>query len=67
MPKISVRDNENNRWKRKKKNLKNEVKKTNNDRKKTKGEKNYSERVRAKWYCCAFKLDFLQLIYVKLP
>ena len=24
--------------------------------------KSYSERVRAKWFCCAFKLDFLQLI-----
>ena len=22
----------------------------------------YSERVRAKWFCCAFKLGFLQLI-----
>ena len=36
-------------------------------RKKTKTEKNkrdksYSERVRAKWFCCAFKLGFLQLI-----
>ena len=37
-------------------------------RKKTKTEnnrrdKNYSEKVRAKRFCCAFKLDFLQLIY----
>ena len=36
-------------------------------KKKTKTEKNrgnesYSERVRAKWFCCAFKLSFLQLI-----
>ena len=36
-------------------------------KKKTKTEKNkgggsYSERVRAKWFCCAFKLGFLQLI-----
>ena len=23
---------------------------------------NYSERVRAKWFCCAFKLGFLQLM-----
>ena len=38
-----------------------------NRRKKTKIEKNkldgnYSERVRAKWFCCTFKLGFLQLI-----
>ena len=26
------------------------------------GGRNYSERVRAKWFCCAFKLSFLQLI-----
>ena len=24
--------------------------------------RSYSERVRPKWFCCAFKLDFLQLI-----
>ena len=29
---------------------------------KNKGDKSYSERVRAKWFCCAFKLSFLQLI-----
>ena len=23
------------------------------------GDKNYSERVRAKWFCCVFKLGFL--------
>ena len=27
-----------------------------------KGNRNYSERVRAKRFCCAFKLGFLQLI-----
>ena len=26
------------------------------------GNKGYSERVRGKWFCCAFKLGFLQLI-----
>ena len=26
------------------------------------GNRSYSERVRAKWFCCAFKLGFLQLI-----
>ena len=29
---------------------------------KNKGDKSYSERVRTKWFCCAFKLGFLQLI-----
>ena len=29
---------------------------------KNKGDRSYSERVRAKSFCCAFKLDFLQLI-----
>ena len=47
MLKISVRDNENNRWKR--------------NTEKNKGNKSYSEMVRAKWFCCAFKLGFLQL------
>ena len=42
MPVINVKDNGNNRWKRK-------GKKT-----KTK-ETSYSESVRAKWFCCAFK------------
>ena len=27
----------------------------------SKGNRSYSERVRAKWFCCAFKLGFLQL------
>ena len=27
----------------------------------SKGNRSYSERVRAKWFCCAFKLCFLQL------
>ena len=30
--------------------------------KRTKGDRSYSERVRPKWFCCAFKLSFLQLI-----
>ena len=29
---------------------------------KNKGDKGYSERVEAKYFCCAFKLGFLQLI-----
>ena len=28
----------------------------------TRGDRSYSERVRAKWFSCAFKLGFLQLI-----
>ena len=58
MPIISVRDNENDRWKRNAK--KKQKKKTNTE--KNKGDKSYSERVRAKWFCCAFKLGFLQLV-----
>ena len=38
-----------------------EKKRKKKDRKE-KGGKSYSERVRAKWLCCAFKLGFLQLI-----
>ena len=58
MPIISVRDNENNRWKRKKKHKKNKQR-----QKTTRGEdRSYSERVRAKWFYCAFKLGFIQLI-----
>ena len=40
-------------------------KKTNKQTKKTeknKGDKSYSEKLRVKWFCCAFKLGFLQLI-----
>ena len=29
---------------------------------KSKWNKSYSERVRSKWFCCASKLDFLQLL-----
>ena len=28
----------------------------------SKGNRSYSERVGAKWFCCAFKLGFLQLL-----
>ena len=52
---ISVRDYENNKWRR---NAEQKTTKTE----KNKGDKSYSERVRAKWFCCAFKLSFLQLI-----
>ena len=31
------------------------------NRQKNKGNRIYSERVGAKWFCCAFKLGFLQL------
>ena len=54
MPIISVRDHENNRWKRK------TNKKTKTE--KNKGNKSYGKRVRAKLFCCALKLGFLQLI-----
>ena len=50
---ISVRDNENDRWKTNTK---------NKDRKEQRGDASFRESVRAKWFCCAFKLSFLQLI-----
>ena len=42
-----------------------EMQKSNKRKKKTersKGNRSYSERARAKWFCCAFKLGFLKLI-----
>ena len=42
--------------------MKEKRKKTTTKTEKNKGDKGYSERVRAKWFCCAFKLGFLQLI-----
>ena len=48
MPIISVKDNENNRWKR--------------NEKKNKGDGSYSDGVRDEWFCWAFKLGFLQSI-----
>ena len=58
MPLISVIDNENNRGNRNAK--KTTTEKTNKDRKEQ-GGKSYSERMRTKWFFCAFKLGFLQL------
>ena len=46
---ISVINNENNRKKKKK-------------QKKQGDGPSYSESARVKWFCCAFKLGFLQLI-----
>ena len=31
--------------------------------KRTRGDRSYSERVEAKWFCWAFKLGFMQVIY----
>ena len=59
MPITSVRYNENNRWKR---NEKKKNKQANKDKKEQGGDRSSSERVRAKWFCCAFKLGLLQLI-----
>ena len=41
---------------------KQQQKKPKKDRKEQGGNGNYSERVRTKWFCCAFKLDLLQVI-----
>ena len=48
---VSVRDKENNRWKRKGK----------KDRKGQWGDASYSEIVRAKWFCCAFKFSLINM------
>ena len=58
MPIISVRDDEDIRWKRNAK--KNPERQTKTE--KSKEDRSCSERVRAKWFCCAFNLGFLQLI-----
>ena len=57
---IGVRDNENNEWNRNAKNPQKTKKQKNSERKR--GNRSYNERVRAKWFCCAFELGFLQLI-----
>ena len=40
--------------------MRNEQKK-NSQKRTGEGDRSYSERVRAKWFCCAYKLAFLQL------
>ena len=57
MPIISVIDNENNKQNR---NTKDKTKQTKTKNYKWGG--SYIERLRAKWFCFAFKLGFLQLI-----
>ena len=46
--------------------MKEKCKKTAKEKQKkterSKGNRSHSERVRARWFCCAFKLGFLQLI-----
>ena len=37
-------------------------KKKKQRQKRTRRDRSYSERVRAKYFCCAFKLGFLQLV-----
>ena len=64
---ISVRDNKNNRWKRNakrktKKPKKKQQQKANKDRKEQGRDRSCSERVGAKWFSCAFRLAFLQMI-----
>ena len=43
-----------------------EIQKTTNEKQpkteRSTGDRSYSKRVRAKWFCCAVKLGFLQLI-----
>ena len=37
-------------------------KKKNKDRKEQRDDASFNKRVRAKWFCCTFKVGFLQLI-----
>ena len=55
---VSARDHESNRWKRDEEKLK----KKQTRKEKNKEDRSYSEAVKDKWFCCAFKLGFLQLI-----
>ena len=48
--------------KKKNKNKKKQKHKQNKERKEQRCDTTYRERVRANWFCCAFKLEFLQLI-----
>ena len=50
---ITITDNENNKWKRKAK---------NKDGNAESSYVSYNESVRAKWFCYVFNLDFLQLM-----
>ena len=61
MPIISVRNNEDNRWKRNaRKGHKRQTKKKTENNKESEG---IEAIVRAKLFCCAFKLGFLQFIF----
>ena len=42
--------------------MKEECKKVKKKKERNKGDRSYSERVRDKWFCWAFKSGFLQLI-----
>ena len=53
---ICVRDNTSNRWKRNAKKKSKTKQDTKTKEEKNKGYGSYNERVRAKWFCCAFKL-----------
>ena len=62
-----VRDNVNKIWNRnakkeKNKTKQNKQKKITRGTENNKGDRNYSKRVRAKWFCCTSKLGFPQLI-----
>ena len=45
-----------------KENCKKNTKEKQTKAERSNGNRSYSESVRAKWFCCAFKLGFLQLI-----
>ena len=60
---ISIRDNENNRWKR---NAKTKKQKTNKDRKEQGGTGTIVKRLELNDFCCVFKLGIFQLIFKAL-
>ena len=62
MPIISIRHNENNKSSINAKKTTTRTTRKRQRQKRRSGDRSYSERVRAKWFCCAFKLGFLQLI-----
>ena len=59
MPIISIRGNENSRSK---KNAKTTTTTKKQREKRTRDNRSFSEKVNAKWFCCSFKLGFIQLM-----
>ena len=67
MPIVCFKDNKNNTWKRNAKTKQKKQLSKKKKKKQNKGDGSYSERVRDKWLCWAFKFGFLQLICQASP